>query len=274
MAEPYFFTIPLTLAFLYFTWYSFWGWLIETAYCSIREKHFVVRGFLAGPLCPIYGAGALIMVLFFQPLSAYPLLLYPVACVVMTSWEYLVGWALEAITHIKYWDYSDRKWNLHGRVCLSIGLCWGAVAYVAIYWIHPATESLFSLLVPPARWYAAIFLALITIADTVTTIRKLALTTKFFAMAELTWNELQQKRQDLRKSGRQAADTARLQAALAAMEIRHSNLVRAAAYHSRRFRSRFRNISTDRYKDTLVRIREQASHIREGLKIHSKKGGK
>ena len=58
------------------------------------------------------------------------------------------------------------------------------------------------------------------------------------------------------------------------MEIRHSNLVRAAAYHSRRFRSRFRNISTDRYKDTLVRIREQASHIREGLKIHSKKGGK
>ena len=272
MGEPYFFTLPLTLAFLYFIWYSFWGWVIETTYCSVHAHHFVVRGFLAGPICPIYGAGALIMVLFFQPLSAYPLLLYPVACVIMTGWEYLVGWALESITHIKYWDYSDRRFNLKGRVCLTIGLCWGAAAYVAIYWIHPATEFLFSFLIPPVRWYVAIFLALITIGDTVITIRKLALTTKFFALAEKSWNELQQKRQELAQARRQAADTARLQAALAAMEIRHSDLLRAAAYHSRRFRRRFQTLSTDQYKDTLLRIREQAVHIREGLKIHSKKG--
>ena len=110
---------PITLLFLYFVFYSFCGWLWETCYCSVKERHYVPRGFLYGPICPIYGVGFLLMVLFFAPFKDNLVVFYFVAVIVMTAWEYLVGWFLETTTHIKYWDYSDRPFNIKGRVCLS-----------------------------------------------------------------------------------------------------------------------------------------------------------
>lgn len=271
MTEPYLLSLPISLLFLYFMWYSFLGWCMETAYCSLKARRFVCRGFLAGPVCPIYGAGALIMVLFFQPLTGHPVLFYVTACAVMSAWEYLVAWLLESTTHMKYWDYSHLPFNLHGRVCLFIGLWWGVIAYIAIFWIHPATERLFANCLPPLRWWLAGFFLLVILFDTATTIRKIALTTRFLTLAEQAQAELQAKRQALQQAGRQAAETARLKAALAAMELRHSDLVSEAAYYSRRFRKRYHQISTERYRDTLSRIREQASRLRSELKATIKK---
>lgn len=271
MSEPVILGIPLSTLFLYFIWYSFLGWCMETAYCSLKARHFVFRGFLEGPICPIYGVGALIMVLFFTPLTGYPLLFYLVACVTMSAWEYLVAWLLETTTHVKYWDYSHLPWNLHGRICLFIGLWWGVAAFLAIYLIHPATEQLFSRLVPPASWWIAGILALITLSDTVTTIRKLALTTHFLELAEQARVELAAKRQELQLTGRQVAETAKLRASLAAMELRHSDLVSKATHYSKRFRRRYRLMSTLRYKDTMARIREEAARLRQELKSELKK---
>ena len=104
--------------FLYFLFYSFLGWLMETCYCSLHERRLVPRGFLYGPICPIYGCGVLLMILFFTPLKGNLLLFYVVAVIVMTSWEYFVAWLLEVTTHVKYWDYSNSRFNLKGRVCL------------------------------------------------------------------------------------------------------------------------------------------------------------
>ena len=140
--------IPLPLLFLYFLWYSFLGWIMETVYCSIRERRFVFRGFLKGPICPIYGFGVLMMVLWLSKFTQNAFLFYLVATVTMSAWEYLVGWLLEVTTHMKYWDYSDHRFHLKGRICLSTSLFWGVAAYAAIYWIHPATVRLFQLLTP------------------------------------------------------------------------------------------------------------------------------
>ena len=90
---------PLSNLFLYFVLYSFMGWVMETCYCSILERRLVPRGFLYGPVCPRYGGGVSLMILFFTPLKKNLVLFYIVAVVVMTSWEYFVGWMLEVTTH-------------------------------------------------------------------------------------------------------------------------------------------------------------------------------
>lgn len=294
MTEPVVFGIPLSLLFLYFLWYSFLGWGIETAYCSLKARHFVYRGFLIGPICPIYGAGALIMILFLAPLADHPVWLYLIACVVMSAWEYLVAWVLETTTHVKYWDYSHLPFNLHGRICLSVSLWWGVLANFALRVLHPATEELLAPVLPPVRWWVAWILAVLLLADAVTTIRKLAATARLLELAEQAREELTLKQQELRlqldkaakrsaarrdqmreelaarqqewqQAGRQLADVAKLQAALAAMELRHSQLLDQAVRQSKRFRHRYLLMTGGRYQGTLDRIRERARQLRAEL---------
>lgn len=95
MPEPTLLGIPLSLLFLFFLFYSFAGWLMETVYCSCVERRFVARGFLYGPVCPIYGVGVLLMILFFRPFIGQPTLFYLVSVLVMSAWEYFVVWVLE-----------------------------------------------------------------------------------------------------------------------------------------------------------------------------------
>lgn len=175
MQEPSLLGYPVTQLILYFFFYAFLGWVLETCYCSVLERKYVARGFLYGPICPIYGVGVLLMVLFFTPLTGQPVLFYLTAVVVMSSWEYLVGWALETITHVKYWDYSHFRFNLHGRICLPISLTWGILSYLVIFWLHPHTEALFARIAP---WLSHVLCGAaigVLISDATLTIRQLAL---------------------------------------------------------------------------------------------------
>ena len=290
MSEPLIFGVPLTQMFLYFVWYSFLGWCMESTYCSIMEKHLINRGFLHLPLCPIYGAGVLIMVNFFTPFTGNPLLFYVMATVVMSAWEYFVGWLLEVTTHMKYWDYSHRRFNLKGRICLGNCLWWGVASYFVIYWIHPATIRLLGTLPVLARQITAYVLAAAVIADTVITIRDLALISKALAKAEearvqleLGKKELQEqldarkdalaqsleakkenlqqsleaKKDDLQESLENRAERAK--ARLAALEERRSQMLAAADKHSRRFIRHYRTLSSRRYSGTLAELRRRAA---------------
>lgn len=290
MSEPLIFGVPLTQMFLYFVWYSFLGWCMESTYCSIMEKHLINRGFLHLPLCPIYGAGVLIMVNFFTPFTGNPLLFYVMATVVMSAWEYFVGWLLEVTTHMKYWDYSHRRFNLKGRICLGNCLWWGVASYFVIYWIHPATIRLLGTLPVLARQITAYVLAAAVIADTVITIRDLALISKALAKAEearvqleLGKKELQEqldarkdalaqsleakkenlqqsleaKKDDLQESLENRAERAKVR--LAALEERRSQMLAAADKHSRRFVRHYRTLSSRRYSGTLAELRRRAA---------------
>ncbi len=182
---------PLSTLFLYFCFYSCAGWCMETVYCSILEKRFVPRGFLHGPLCPIYGVGVLLMILFFAPLKGNLALFYIVSTVVMSAWEYFVGWFLEVTTHIKYWDYSMYRFNLKGRICLWVCLVWGLLSYVCIFWIHPPVAALFAQVSLLTRQIVAIVLAVAVLADAIATVRELALMTKVLNTLEKLSGELQ-----------------------------------------------------------------------------------
>jgi len=96
----------------YFMIYSFLGWIIESVYKSILQKRFVNSGFLHGFLCPIYGFGALIMLLFLNQLKSNLFIVFLAGIIILSIWEYFVGYLLEKILKTKYWDYSDNKYNI------------------------------------------------------------------------------------------------------------------------------------------------------------------
>lgn len=190
MIEPQFFGLPLSTAFLYFVVYSFLGWCMETVYCSVLERRLVSRGFLYGPICPIYGVGVLMMICWFQPFMGNPVLFYLVATVCMSAWEYFVGWFLETTTHIKYWDYSMYRFNLKGRICLWVCLMWGVLSFLVLYFIHPRIEELTGRLgVIPRYILDGFFLGVLT-SDTGATIYQLVRTSQLLGKLQQAGDEL------------------------------------------------------------------------------------
>lgn len=263
MQELTIFGEPVSLLLLYFLWYSFLGWVMETCWCSAHEHHFVARGFLKGPICPIYGSGVMLMVLWLSRFTDNLFAFYVIAVVSMSAWEYFVAWMLETTTHMRYWDYSNQKFNLHGRICLACSLFWGVGAYVAIYWIHPATVELFGRLDTLARQVLAIVLGAVTLTDTVFTIRSLAMTTIFMEKAKNAQAELERRRAELAESGRQRLDEAKLQAALLQLELREKDFLADAAHYSKRFRQRYAHLGGLRYDKLVQRIRSDQQQLRE-----------
>lgn len=122
---------------LYFFVYGFLGWCTEVAFAACKERRFVNRGFLNGPICPIYGIGVGVVVQFLTQYKENLLLLYVTSIVLVTALEWLTGFVLEKIFHNKWWDYSDMPLNLNGYVCLLFSLIWGAACVVIVDFIHP-----------------------------------------------------------------------------------------------------------------------------------------
>ena len=104
--------------FLQFICYAFIGYVAEVIYCSYMQKKIVYRGFLFGPICPIYGYGAIILILFMNTYKNHSIKLFVYASIVFSAFEYFVGFALEAIFGIVWWDYTTEFFNLNGRICV------------------------------------------------------------------------------------------------------------------------------------------------------------
>lgn len=190
MTEPVIFGLPISMAFLYFIIYSILGWCMETVYCSVLERRFVPRGFLFGPMCPIYGVGVLMMICWFQPLMGNPVVFYLTATVCMSAWEYFVGWFLETTTHIKYWDYSMYKFNLKGRICLWVCLMWGVLSYLVLYFIHPRIAALVERVGMIPRYILVGFFLGVLTADTAATVYQLVRTSQMLGKLQRVGDEL------------------------------------------------------------------------------------
>lgn len=123
--------------FLLFIIYAFVGWCMEVTLVSIQNKRFVNRGFLIGPYCPIYGFGALFITIFLGRYEYDPVVLFVMAVVACGILEYLTSWAMEIIFKARWWDYSKRKFNINGRVCLENLALFGIASCVIIYVTNP-----------------------------------------------------------------------------------------------------------------------------------------
>lgn len=129
---------------LLFFFYSAAGWLLESIYCSIGEKKIINRGFLTGPLCPIYGTAAIVMtVLIYNPFKDKPFLVFILGIILCDIVEYLTSCIMEKLFSARWWDYTYELLNLNGRICLKHSLYWGVISVVFVKVIHPAVDRLY-----------------------------------------------------------------------------------------------------------------------------------
>ena len=147
------------LAFFFFI-YSFAGWCIEVCCAAIQKRKFVNRGFVNGPLCPIYGSGAVLFAVFLPELKEAPFFLFLAGAILASILEFTTGALLEKLFHRKWWDYSNIRWNYEGYVCLPFSLGWGVCAVVLNMFLNP-------LLVKFLRIMPKLLMVIIMIALTV-----------------------------------------------------------------------------------------------------------
>lgn len=123
------------LAFFYI--YCFFGWIFESTYVSVKKGHFVNRGFLRLPMLPIYGTGAVMMLWVSLPVRDSLLLVYTSGAIAATILEYVTGWGMERLFKVKYWDYSNQRFQLNGYICLSSTIAWGFLTVLLTEVLHP-----------------------------------------------------------------------------------------------------------------------------------------
>ncbi len=132
------FTEILWLFFIY----GFAGWCVEVIFHAANKGIFINRGFLIGPICPIYGYGLVAVILALTPIQDRVFLVYICSAVICSVFELIVGWAAEKFMHTRLWDYSDNAFNIGGYVCLKFSLLWGVGCICILYIFHPMTMRL------------------------------------------------------------------------------------------------------------------------------------
>lgn len=131
------FGIDIRVYFLLFLTYSVAGWCMEVVGKLIEKKKFINRGFLIGPYCPIYGTGAILITFLLKKYVPDPVALFVMAILVCGTLEYLTSYFMEKIYHARWWDYSQRKFNINGRVCLQNLVLFGIASCVIVYIVNP-----------------------------------------------------------------------------------------------------------------------------------------
>ena len=148
----------------YFFIYSFLGWIIETIYALIIHGEFIKRGFLFGPLCPIYGFGAIILLLTTKKMYGKPFAKFLIATVLFTVFEYFVSLIFEEIFGLRWWDYSNDFLNIQGRVSLMYTIFWGLIGLILLEKLHPAIETVIQKIEVKIKTNAKITIVYILIA--------------------------------------------------------------------------------------------------------------
>ncbi len=127
---------------LVFYLYCVLGWCFESTVVSVEQRRWVNRGFLRGPMLPIYGFGAVILLHVSLPLQGHPVWSYLACMTAATVFEYIVGVVMEKLFKVKYWDYSKQRFQFQGYICLRSSLCWGFLGLILTGVIHPPINAL------------------------------------------------------------------------------------------------------------------------------------
>ena len=155
--------------FAYFLIYSCLGWCLEVIYAAVTTGQLINRGFLNGPVCPIYGFGMVIVLFALTPLSHSRLLLYLGGVILPSALELVGGWALYKLYHTRWWDYSDYPFNIGGYICLEFSLLWGVGTLIVMKLVHPIIANAVALIPPLVGLILMFLLYAIYAADTIAT---------------------------------------------------------------------------------------------------------
>ncbi len=183
--------------------YAFLGYLCEVIYCSIGQKKLVNRGYLYAPICPIYGFGAVFIILSMWSLRQHWYLVFMVGIILTSTLEYLTSFLLETFFHMRWWDYSKRKFNLKGRICLRNSILFGGLVIAVIYGLQPLFIQLIENMTTQILWILnGILLGFLMVDFTLSTIKNINIAKVIKKLNELKnnaadkWLELKDNAED------------------------------------------------------------------------------
>lgn len=226
--------------------FAFVGWAGECLFARVVQKKWVNRGFLLGPICPIYGAGAMSMILILLPIQNRLNIfsLFIVGAIICSILEYVTSYVMEKLWNLRWWDYTG-KFNLNGRICLSASIVWGILCVFLIKIIAPIIFRLFHRIPDTVRIVLCVIFICIFISDFVNTVVRAAmlshniktlsqLSQKLHEATESNREELQKKWNDLQESTKQK-------------------------HFFKRINKAFPSIRSARFKDTFASLRERVT---------------
>lgn len=267
---------------LYFFVYGFLGWCLEVAFAGVKERRFVNRGFLNGPICPIYGIGVSVVVQFLGGVQDSLVVLYLCSMVLVTALEWLTGFVLDKLFHHKWWDYSNRPLNLGGYVCLLFSMLWGAACVAIVKLVHPLVHRALAFLPPAAGWGILAVLVVALGVDLYVTVSDILKLNRYLARMDevakelrrisdeigeniygevievMEWKEeaeerMKERTEKLRARGAGISAEAREEIRL--LRVRYQELLESDSVHRRRLLKAFPKMQSRRYQDALEDIR-------------------
>ena len=237
----YHYTLIQWLFFFYF--YCFFGWVFESTYVSVKSRKFVNRGFMRGPFLPIYGSGAIMMLVVAMPFQDNLILTYLAGCVGATVLEFVTGTVMEALFKVRYWDYSNQKFNYKGHICLGSTLAWGFLTIFMTEFLHRGVEKL-----------------VFSIPDLIITILTIALTIVILVDFTLSFKAALDLRDVLIGLDKAKAEMERIQKRL--------DVIVAVASDELETRRQERKLERSIYMDELMDdIEERFNSIKERIKV-------
>lgn len=163
--------IPIYILLFFF--YSAAGWFVESLYRSIGEKRIINSGFLTGPMCPIYGTGALVMIVFlYNPFKDNLLAVFLLGMVLCDVVEYITSVLMEVLFHARWWDYTHEFMNLNGRICLKHTLYWGIASIAFVKLLHPRIDRIVQNFDPKTVLIILIAVLVVFFIDVANSVRK------------------------------------------------------------------------------------------------------
>jgi uncharacterized membrane protein len=153
--------------FLIFITYSFIGWALEVIISISKTKKFINRGFLIGPYCPIYGFGSLLITSLLNSYTDNLVVIFVLAMVICMVLEYLTSFIMEKLFKARWWDYTEQRFNINGRVCLETAIPFGIGALIIIYFVHPAVTEIITVMNNTSVLIFSIIIFLLFLVDNI-----------------------------------------------------------------------------------------------------------
>lgn len=262
---------------LYFFVYGFLGWCTEVIFAAFKQHRFVNRGFLNGPICPIYGVGVTLVVACLEAFQSNLLLLYLSSVILVTVLEGVTGWAMDKLFHNKWWDYSKLPLNIGGYVCLLFSLIWGVACVVIVYFIHPLIHQMLSWIPHIIGLVLIVILAAALIADVIVTSSAILkfnqylerlkhITDELHEISDQIGEELYQNAMrvlDVQEESRQKLDNVKLEISeeirmqIVELKTRAQNLGEKVPKPARRLVKAFPKLESRNYKTQLELFRQK-----------------
>lgn len=250
--------------------YAFLGWCGEVIYAAIIEKRFVNRGFLNGPICPIYGLGVVLIAFLMRPFQGSLAALMIGSMILGSALEWIAGYLLEKIFRQKWWDYSNEPHNLNGYICLRFSVLWGFAGAVVVRFVVPATSRLISLIPRPAGWVLLTVLSGLLMADLAVTVISIIGLNRKLKMLELVSERLKSGSDKLGEELFEHAATAQKRAKILQMDAeklreKYEQSLRSNLLH-RRLLKAFPDLHSLRHNEQLEALQESIDVFRRKSK--------